>query len=102
MSTIYIEPTPDAAEVLLLVRSAIKSEIVKLELALKMATQRVKPFEQKYGVTSVDFMAHMTAEDLAGGDEEYVHWAGEYKLRQRLEEKLTKLQAITYDHPKLL
>jgi hypothetical protein len=44
----------------------------------------------------------MTAEDLEGKDQEYVHWAGEYKLMQRLQEKLQKLQAIDYDDSNLL
>jgi len=39
----------------------------------------------------------MAAEDLEGGDDEYVRWAGEYKLIQRLQEKLLKLQEISYE-----
>jgi hypothetical protein len=45
-------------------------------------------------VTSEHLIAEMAAEDLAGGDDEYVRWAGEYKLTQRLREKLQKLQKI--------
>jgi hypothetical protein len=37
MTVIYVEPAQEATEVLHLVRSAIDSEIAKLELALKMA-----------------------------------------------------------------
>jgi hypothetical protein len=47
-------------------------------------------------------MAAMTAEDLEGKDKEYVHWAGEYKLMQRLQDKLHKLQEISYHDPNLL
>ncbi len=96
MTTIYIEPAQEAGEVLYLVRSAIESEITKLELALKMAMKRLVPFEQQYGVTSEYFIPEMAAEDLEGGDNEYVRWAGEYKLMQRLQEKLQKLQEINY------
>ena len=96
MSTIYIEPAQKTNEVLYLVQSAIESEITRLELALKLARERLAPFEQKYGVTSEYFIAEMAAEDLAGGDDEYVRWAGEYKLTQRLQEKLQKLHEITY------
>ena len=102
MTTIYIEPAQEASEVLPLVQSAIKGEIARLELALKMAEKRLTPFEQKYGVTSDYFMAEMTAEDLAGGDDDYVSWAGEYKLKQRLQEKLRQLQEISYGDAKLL
>jgi len=41
-------------------------------------------------------MSEMAAEDLEGGDDEYVRWAGEYKLIQRLQERLLKLQEISY------
>ena len=96
MSTIYVEPAQKAGEVLYLVQSAIKSEMAKLELGLEMARKRLAPFEQKYGVSSEHFIAEMAAEDLAGGDDEYVHWAGEYGLMQRLEEKLRQLGEIGY------
>lgn len=102
MSTIYVEPAQDANEVLSLVRSAIEGEIKRLELALTLAEERLVPFEKKYGVTSEHFIANMAAEDLESGDDEYIHWAGEYKLRQRLRDKLKKLQEIRYDDPELL
>jgi hypothetical protein len=96
MSTIYVEPAQKAGEVLYLVQSAIESEMTKLELGLERARKRLAPFEQKYGVSSEHFISAMAAEDLEGGDDEYVHWAGEYKLMQRLEEKLRQLREINY------
>ena len=44
MSTIYIEPVRKTAEVLYLVQSAIKSEVTRLELALRLARGRLAPF----------------------------------------------------------
>ena len=102
MATLYVEPLHESGEILRLVRSAIESEVAKLELALKMAAKRLVLFEEKYGVTSEYVIAEMTAEDLAGKDDEYVHWAGEYKLMQRLQDKLRKLQEISYHDPNLL
>lgn len=102
MSTIYIEPAQKANEVLPLIRSAIEGEITRLELALKLARERLIPFEQKYGVTSEYFISEMAAEDLEGGDDEYVRWAGEYKLMQRLQEKLQQLREIEYGDSSLL
>jgi hypothetical protein len=67
-----------------------------------MAQKRLAPFEQKYQVTSEYFITEMAAEDLAGGDDEYVTWAGEYQLKQRLQEKLRQLQEISYGHADLL
>jgi hypothetical protein len=96
MSTIYVEPAQKASEVLSLVRSAIEGEIARLELALKVARGRLVPFEQKYGVTSQYFVSEMAAEDLKGSDDEYVRWAGEYRLMQRLQGKLRQLREIDY------
>jgi hypothetical protein len=102
MAILYIEPVHESGEILRLVQSAIANEVTKLELALQMAGRRLAPFEEKYGVTSEYFMTAMTAEDLEGRDDEYVHWAGEYKLMQRLQDKLRKLQEISYHDPNLL
>ena len=87
MSTLYVQPGDRAQQVPPLVRTAVNSEIVRLELALKLAHQRLLPFERKYGISSEHFMADMAAEDLQGSDEEYVQWAGEYRLMQRLERR---------------
>jgi len=69
----------------------IESQIARLELGLQLARKRLVPFEQKYGVTSEHFISEMAAEDLEGGDDEYVRWAGEYGLMQRLQERLQEL-----------
>lgn len=102
MSTIYVEPAQKAREVLPLVQSAIEGEIARLELSLKAAAKRLAPYEQKYSVTSEHFISQMAAEDLEGGDDEYVRWAGEYKLMQRLQEKLRQLREINYGDSDLL
>lgn len=102
VSTIYVEPPQKAREVLYLVQSAVDSEIAKLELGLKLARKRLAPYEQKYRVTSEHFISRMAAEDLEGGDDEYVRWAGEYKLMQRLQEKLRQLREINYGDSDLL
>ena len=95
MNTIYIEPTQNK-QVLHLVEEAVRGEIARLELALELARRRLAPFENKYGISSEKFTASMTAEDLSGGDNEYVQWAGEYKLMQRLEEKLRQLKELRF------
>jgi len=102
MSTIYVEPLQKASEVLPLVRSAIEGEITRLELAVNLARERLVPFERKYGATSEHFIAEWAAEDLEGGDDEYVRWAGEYRLMQRLQQKLRQLQEIDYGDSGLL
>lgn len=41
-------------------------------------------------------MSNWTAEDLEGRDDEYVTWAGEIKIKQRLVNALQKLEGIEY------
>ena len=101
-TTIYIQSDQEASDVLHLVRSAIKAETTRLELALEMANHRLMPFEKKYNVTSEHFISYLTAEDLAGSDDEYICWAGEYQLKQRLQKKLKQLQEIQYGHSDVL
>ena len=43
----------------------------------------------------------MAAEDLAGGDVEYVEWAGEAKLLDNLETELAELEQARYELPEL-
>ena len=94
LTRLCVEPLEQAQQLLPLVRAAVNSEIDRLELALKLARERLLPFERKYGVSSKRFIEEMTAEDLQGGDDEYVQWAGEYRLMQRLEERLVRLQEV--------
>jgi hypothetical protein len=96
MSTIYVKPERKSDEVLDLVRSAVKRQVTRLQLGLLQAEKRLASFETKYGVSSEYFISKMTAEDLDGGDDEYVSWAGEYKLMSRLRNKLRQLQEIEY------
>ncbi len=97
MSAVYVISTKNSEEdVLGLLQSAVEGEIRRLEIGLELARERLAQFEQKYGVSSSYFIEHMAAEDLEGGDDEYVQWAGEYKLYKRLQEKLDKLRSLQY------
>lgn len=93
---IWIKSKQNGAEVLSLVKSAVEGEVTRLELALEIANKHLLFFEKKYNVTSDHFISHFAAEDLDGGDDEYVKWAGEYQLQQRLAQKLAQLREIEY------
>ncbi len=101
-ATLYVQPVDRAQQLLPLVRAAVDGEIVRLELALRLARGRLLPFEKRYGVSSEYFIATMVAEDLEGGDDEYVQWAGEYQLMKRLEEKLNRLHEVEYSDSSIL
>lgn len=79
-----------------LVRSAIDSEIKNLQRSLTKTNKLLQEFETKYQISSDFFLTHWTAENLEGGDEEYISWAGELKIKKRLTNSLQKLEAIEY------
>ncbi len=78
------------------IKAAISSEIKRLEIGLRKTGLQIEKFEKKYRVSSIVFRQRFTAEDLKGGDREYVEWLGELKLRERIANELKQLKAITY------
>jgi CHAD domain-containing protein len=59
------------------VLQAIESYKARLRASIKRTRHRLTQFEQQYGVDTAHFLKKMTAEDLEGGDLEYVGWVGE-------------------------
>lgn len=95
MASTLVVQSIDSAEsenVLHLIHSAVDAEIRRLELASALSLQRLAAFESIYNVPSATFAATFTAEDLHGGDNEYVEWAGEYKHFQHLQKHLEYLR----------
>ena len=87
---------PDLEIVQNLVRAAINSEIKNLKRSIDKTNKLLQEFETKYQVSSDFFLSNWTAEDLEGKDDEYVNWAGEIKIKQRLVNALQKLEGIEY------
>ena len=87
---------PDLEIVQNLVRAAIDSEIKNLKRSINKTNKLLKEFETKYQVSSDFFLSNWTAEDLEGRDDEYVNWAGEIKIKQKLVNALQKLEGIEY------
>ncbi len=59
---------------------------------IERTQRRLAQFEQRYGVDTARFLQEMAAEDLEGGDLEYVEWAGEAKLLEGLEVEPRELE----------
>jgi hypothetical protein len=78
---------------------AIESYKTRLRAGIKRTRRRLAQFEQCYGVDTAHFLQEMAAEDLEGGDLEYVEWAGEAKLLEGLEAELTELEHARYQLP---
>jgi hypothetical protein len=78
---------------------AIESYKARLRAGIERTKRRLTEFEQRYDVDTDRFLREMTAEDLEGGDLEYLEWAGEAKLLQGLEAELAELEHARYQLP---
>lgn len=78
------------------IKTAISSEIKRLEIGLLKTGKQIEKFEKKYRVSSKVFRQRFSAEDLKGGDREYVEWMGELAHQERIADDVRKLKAITY------
>jgi len=68
----------------------------RLRASIERTRRRLREYEQRYRVTTAYFLRTMAAEDLAGGDLEYVEWAGEAKLLEGLSAELGELEGAHY------
>src|SRR5713226_1366180 len=80
------------------VLQALDAYKVRLRAGVERTKRRLAEFEARYGVDTIRFLREMTAEDLAGGDLEYVEWAGEAKLLEGLETELRELEDRSEEH----
>ena len=71
----------------------------RLKANIERTQRRLQRFEDRYAVDTMHFLETMTAEDLNGGDIEYVEWAGEAQLLQGLESELAELEYANYRLP---
>ena len=70
--------------VVVIIQAAISSEIKRLELGLAKTTRRIERFEKEYNISSDHFLRAFWAEDMKNGDEEYIQWAGELQIKERI------------------
>jgi len=78
---------------------AVESYKIRLRAGIERTRRRLSQFEERYGVDTTHFLREMTAEDLGGGDLEYVEWAGEAKLLEGLEAELRDLDHARFQLP---
>ena len=78
------------------IKSALAAEVKRLEFGLKKTDRQIKRYEKRYGVSSAIFQKDLAAEDMKEGDEEYIRWAGELKLKERIEADLKHLKEIEF------
>ncbi len=74
------------------VREAIEQQHISLQHAFERTERKLQEFEQRYNVATAYFLEAMTAEDLRGGDLEYVEWAGEAQMLTSLQNDIAALE----------
>lgn len=79
--------------------SAIEAYQQRLQAGIDRGKRRLAEFEARYGVDTNQFLDKYAAEDLTGGDVDYVEWAGEAKIVAALELELEELEKIRYEFP---
>jgi predicted DNA-binding protein YlxM (UPF0122 family) len=87
---------PDINRITNLIKAAIDGEIQKIQNAIKKTEKNLAQYESKYGISSEEFSQNGVAEDLEGGDDEYISWLGEYQIKQKLIDSLNNLNIIEY------
>jgi hypothetical protein len=88
--------TPQAAQIVIRALELYKAQ---LQTSINRTRRKLAYFEQQYNVTTERLLTQMTAEDLPGGDWEYVEWAGEAKLLAGLQAELEELEGASYQLP---
>ncbi|MGD0230363.1 MAG: hypothetical protein ABSC19_08390 [Syntrophorhabdales bacterium] len=79
-----------------MVKAAVVAEIRRMELGLEKTNRQISRFEKRYGISSDTFQRQFSAEDVKKGDDEYVRWAGELMIRDRIEADLKQLKGIRF------
>lgn len=76
------------------VLAAIEAYRQRLRAGIGRSRRRLAEFEGRYGVDTAYFLEEFATEDMAGGDLEYVEWAGEAGLLAGLEKELAELEKV--------
>jgi hypothetical protein len=74
-----------------LLESAIRSELRLLDLGLARTSQRLRAFEDQYGLTSEEFERRFSTGEW-GESLDYTEWAGEIKTYHLLKAQQQALQ----------
>lgn len=74
------------------VLQALDAYKARLKTGIERTERRLAVFESRYKVDTGRFLREMAAEDLEGGDLEYVEWAGEARLLEGLKAELLELE----------
>ena len=75
------------------IKDSIHREIILLESKINLAKSEIKQFEEKYHISSSEFLKKFENGDL-GDSQDYFEWWGLVKGLKTLEERLKKAKAV--------
>jgi hypothetical protein len=78
-----------------LVEAALAKELNFLEAAIQRTKQRLDEFEQKYQMTTKEFVTRYENDEFTE-TLEFDEWIGEYRLLARLQEKVEMVREIQF------
>ncbi len=78
-----------------LVEAALQNEIRMLAAGTRRTQQRLKDFETRFGISTDEFVRSYENDELSE-TLEYAEWIGEFRLLNRLQEKLDTLREIRF------
>lgn len=90
--TIEVESQQAAQSVL----QALETYKEQLRQSIARTERRLHTYEERYGVSTLVLMTEMTADDLSGGDLDYIEWTGEFELLNGLQQELEELDRARY------
>jgi hypothetical protein len=95
MTVLQIKSDPNSNAVDI-IKTAIETELKRLEMGLQKTDRQIARFEKEYKISSEIFLSKFTAEDMKNADPEYIAWAGELKIKERLLSDIKRLKEIQY------
>jgi len=78
--------TTDPAQMKSIITGIIRRELAEVEHGIEKTHTRLESFEQKYNMSTAEFLRRFTHEDL-GETLDFIEWDGEVKTLKLLEEK---------------
>lgn len=78
-----------------LIEAALENELRLLQAGIQRTEQRVKAFEAQYGLASLDFLRRYENDELEE-TLDFAEWVGEWRLLERLRDKVETLQEIRF------
>ena len=88
-----VSPSPRPLQPL--VEGALQNELRLLEAGIQRSDLRLQEFETHYGLATTDFIQRYENDELEE-TLEFAEWIGEYRLRERLLEKVAAVRAIRF------